>query len=118
MTGGSLLCLAEPSVDVLIGGDLVGILFGGKRSYQNGSAAVQGIHDVLVATAGARWESASIIYEDAGDRDDEQGTCRCVGSVACWCGYAGAVSCSSGEVERICWWGCAVWPRYVSLAVG
>lgn len=69
MTGGSLLCLVEPSVDVLVGGNLMDILLGAERSHQDGIAAVQGNHDVLVATVGARWESVSVISEDAGYRD-------------------------------------------------
>ena len=59
----------EPVKDVLIGSNSVHILFGGKRAHQDGIAAVQGHHNVLVATAGPGGKAACIIREDAGDRD-------------------------------------------------
>ncbi len=69
MHGRGLAGLVEPVKDVLIGSNSVHILFGGKRAHQDGIAAVQGHHNVLVATAGAGGKAAGIISEDTGDRD-------------------------------------------------
>ena len=79
---------------------MVDILFGGKRSYQDDIAAVQGTHDVLIATVGARWKAVSVICEDAGDSNVKKGKNWHGGerrdSLVYWCGCIGAVSCSAG----------------------
>ena len=59
----------ESVEDVLVRSNAVCILFGGKWAYQDDIAAVQGHHNVLVATAGPGGKAACIIREDAGDRD-------------------------------------------------
>ena len=65
--------MVKPGVDVLICNNMVGILFGGKRLHKDCIAAVQGGHDILVATARARWEKVNIISEQAGYRYVKEG---------------------------------------------
>ena len=71
---GGLVGKLKARVDGVIGSNAVHISFGGKGLYQNGIAgAVQGDHEVLVATAEARVEAPGVICEQLGKRYVKQG---------------------------------------------
>ena len=54
---------------ILVGHNTVCILFGGKRVDQDGIAAMEGNHDVLVSTAGMGFEATSISGENVVEVD-------------------------------------------------
>ena len=56
-------------MEFLIGCNAVCIKFGGKGVDQDGIAAVEGNHDVLVSTAGTGFELSGIFGEAAVDGD-------------------------------------------------
>ena len=77
MVGRGMARHYKVGVDLLIGCDAGPIKFGSKGADQDGIGAVQGHHDILVATAGMGVEAASIICEDVGERDFMQLNCIC-----------------------------------------
>ena len=64
-----MACSDEVGIEVLVGCNAVHIKFGGKGVDQDGIAAVEGNHDVLVAAVGMELKATSIIGEDAGEGD-------------------------------------------------
>ena len=68
--GGLPACGGEPAENVVVRGNSMCVLFGGKRADEDGiGVGVEGDHDVLVAAAGSRCEATRVVGEEVRQRE-------------------------------------------------